>query len=75
MATTETKPGERTAKFVHAGTHLHFANGADDSYGWSVYVAAGDPYEENGEFWVEAKERAVDTETFPVALHSARMGI
>lgn len=74
MRTTQ-RPGERAAKLVHPGTHLRYAKGADDSYGWSDYVAVGMPYEEGGEFWVEAKEHWNDTESFPVALHDARMGI
>jgi hypothetical protein len=67
-------PAERTAKFVHEGTHLHYRNGADDSYGWTVYVAAGDPYEEGGDWWVDAKLLG-DAETFPMAVHSAQLGI
>ena len=52
-----TQPGERTAKLVHPGTHLHYAQGADDSYGWDEYVVVDMPYEEGGEWWAEAKVR------------------
>jgi hypothetical protein len=65
------KPGERTAEFVRPFTHLHY--GSDDS-GWETLVAVGMPYEENGEFWVDARPE-VGGDVFPAALHDAVLGI
>lgn len=64
------KPGERTAKLVHPLTHLHY--GSDES-GWETYTAIEMPYEENGEFWVQAKDAS--GEVWEMPLHNAMLGI
>jgi hypothetical protein len=73
-AVRKMKPGERTAKFVHEFTTLYY-DGGGKFWGevWSIHKATGDPYEENNEFWVEAKDEHGDV--YPMPLHNAKLGI
>jgi hypothetical protein len=73
MATTEIKPGERTAKFVHPFTRLNYDLGCGR---WETLQAVGMPYEDNGEFWVDAKPLGGSAEdVFPTPLYNAQLGI
>jgi hypothetical protein len=69
----EMKPGERTAKVVHPGTVLHYQLDNIGGAHWEHHTAVGMPYEDGGEFWVEARDDAGDI--YPMPLHNATLGI
>ena len=71
---TTKQPGQRIARHIRKGTTVLLPHHSGTPGMHDSYIAMGEPFEDNGEWWVEVRE-AGDDEVFPIALWEASLPI
>lgn len=68
-------PGQRIACHIHSGTTVLLPHHNGEAGQHERFIARSEPYEDNGEWWVDVAESRTNTETFPIALATATLPI
>lgn len=70
LSQVQFKPGERVARYVRKGSTVLLPGSDPGTH--DAYKAASEPYEENGEYWVDVHHEG---DTFPLPLHGTTLPI